>query len=138
MRSYNSRRNRGDEFRNRRTPKLCTKSVPVYHEMLDVITKEFQEDTPRAMLLADDLVICDEIRERKEERLENWRGCLEDAGLKVSRLKTEHLPLAGNQQKINMKEYDSDGKSTAGVSIQIFGNYNRQRRRMWNRSGKGG
>ena len=65
-------------------------------------------------------LIC-ETRERTEDRLENWRGCLEDAGLKVSRLKTEHLPLAGNQQKIYMKEYDSDGKTTAGVSIQIFG-----------------
>ena len=39
------------------------------------------------MLFADDLVICDE-RERMEERLENWRGCLEDAGLKVSSSKT--------------------------------------------------
>ena len=82
------------------------------------------------MLFADDLVNC--------ERLENWRGCLEDAGLKVSRSKTEHLPQAGNLQKINMKEYDSDGKTTAGISIQIFGNYDRPRGRMSNRSGTGG
>ena len=29
---------------------------------------------------------------------------------------------AGNLQKINMKEYDSDGKITAGISIQTLGN----------------
>ena len=63
------------------------------------------------MLFADNLVICDETRERTEDRLENWRGCLEDAGLQVSMSKTEHLPPAGNLQKINMKEYDSDGKT---------------------------
>ena len=103
--------------------------------ILDVITEEIQEDTPWAMLFADDLVICDETRERTEDRLENWRGCLEDAGLKVSRSKTEHLPQAGNLQKINMKEYDSDGKTTAGIGIQIFGNYDRPRGRMSNRSG---
>ena len=40
------------------------------------------------MLFADDLVPCDESPDRMEERLENWRGCLEDAGLKVSRAKT--------------------------------------------------
>ena len=70
------------------------------------------------MLFADDLVICDETRERTEDRLENWRGCSEYAGLKVSRSKTEHPPPARNLQKTNMKEYDSDGKTTAGISIQ--------------------
>ena len=90
------------------------------------------------MLFADDLVICDETRERTEDRLGNWRGCLEDAGLKVSRSKIKHLPPAGNLQKINMKEYGSDGKTTAVISIQIFGNYDTPRGRMWNRSGKGG
>ena len=42
-----------------------------------------------------------------EERL----GCLEDAGPKVSRSKTEHLPPAGNLQKREMKEYDRDGST---------------------------
>ena len=77
--------------------------------ILDVLTEEIQEDKPWAMLFADDLILCDETRERMEERLENWRGCLEDAGLKVSRSKTEHLPPARNLQKIVMKEYDGDG-----------------------------
>ena len=98
--------------------------------ILDVITEEIQEDTQWAMLFADDLVICDETRERTGYRSENWSGSLEDAGLKVSRSKSI--------QKINMKEYDSNGKTTAGISIQIFGNYDRPRGRMWNRNGKGG
>ena len=74
--------------------------------ILDVITNEIQENMPWAMLFAEDLLICDETRERAEDRLENWKGCLEDAGLKVNRSKTEHLPQAGNLQKISMKEYD--------------------------------
>ena len=40
---------------------------------MDVFTEEIQEDTPSAMLFADGLVLCDETRERMEERLENWR-----------------------------------------------------------------
>ena len=98
--------------------------------ILDVITEEIQEDTQWAMLFADDLVICDETRERTGYRSENWSGSSEDAGLKVRRSKSI--------QKINMKEYDSNGKTTAGISIQIFGNYDRPRGRMLYRSGKGG
>ena len=37
--------------------------------ILDVITEGIQEDTPWAMLFADDFVLCDESRERMEERL---------------------------------------------------------------------
>ena len=37
------------------------------------------------MLFADNLVHCDETGNRMEERLENWRECLENAGSKVSR-----------------------------------------------------
>ena len=38
-------------------------------------------------------------------------GCLEDAGLTVSRSKTEHnMPPAGNLQKIE-NEYDQDGST---------------------------
>jgi len=44
------------------------------------------------MLFADDLVICDREGGWVEERLQEWRGHLEDAGLKVCRKKTEHLP----------------------------------------------
>ena len=59
---------------------------------------------------------------------------MEGAGRKKSRSQIEHLPPAGNLQEINMKEYDSDGKTTAGISVQTFGKYDRPR----GRSGKGG
>lgn len=56
--------------------------------ILNVITKVIEEDTLfLAMLFADDLVLCEEIKERIEERIDNWRGCCEYAGLKVSRQK---------------------------------------------------
>lgn len=35
------------------------------------------------MLFADDLVLRDETKEMTEERLEKWRGCSEDAELKI-------------------------------------------------------
>ena len=80
------------------TPRLCTQSVTVYQDL----SCHHRGDSG-GMLFANDLVICGGSRERTEERLENWRGCLEDAGLKVSVSKMEHLPWksAGNLQKIN-------------------------------------
>ena len=75
--------------------------------VLDVITEEIDEETPWAMLFADDLVLCDEFSDRMEERLENCRGCPEDAGLKVSRAKTGHLPPLDSTIKIRMK-YDEE------------------------------
>ena len=45
-----------------------------------VITEEIKEDTPRAMRFAGNLFHCDETRKKIEERLENWRDCLGDAG----------------------------------------------------------
>jgi len=37
--------------------------------------------------------------------LEDWRKRLEEAGLKVGRAKTEHLPPPGAQGSIRMKQY---------------------------------
>ena len=44
-----------------------------------------------SMFFADDIVLVSESREELQERLELWRGLLEDYGLKVSRQKTEYL-----------------------------------------------
>ena len=65
------------------------------------ITEEFEEGTPWAMLFADDLVLCDPDREMMELRLERWRECMENNGLKLSRAKTEHLQTPG----VRMKRY---------------------------------
>ena len=55
--------------------------------IIDVITEEIEEGTPWAMLLADDLVLWDPDREMMELRLERWRECMDNNGLKVSRAK---------------------------------------------------
>lgn len=76
--------------------------------IMDVITEEIEEQTPWAMLFADDLVLCDGNAQDVERRLERWRRCLEDGGLKISRTKTEHLVPAGDPVKICLKEYSTD------------------------------
>ena len=76
--------------------------------ILDVITEEIEEDTPWAMLFADDLVLCDGKAEDMERRLEIWRECLEEGGLKLSRTKTEHLVPSGDAVNIKLKEYNKE------------------------------
>ena len=41
-----------------------------------------------------------------EVRLEKWRSSSKDAGLKVSRTKTEHLPPLTSLEKIKMRQYE--------------------------------
>ena len=57
------------------------------------------------MLFADDIVICEETREKVEQRLESWRYALERRGMKVSRLKTEYLCIDGgiDNETVKMK-----------------------------------
>ena len=73
--------------------------------IIDVITEEIEEGTPWAMLFADDLELCDPDRDMVELRLERWRECMEKNGLKVSRVKTEHLQTTGDTDPVRMKRY---------------------------------
>ena len=57
------------------------------------------------MLFADDLVLCDPDREMMELRLERWRECMDNNGLKVSRAKTEHIQTLGDTDPVRMKRY---------------------------------
>ena len=79
--------------------------------ILDVITEEIVEEPPWAMLFADDLVLCDREADGMEARLEAWRKQLEDAGLKLSRTKTEYMPPTGANRKIKLKNYDQHDHS---------------------------
>ena len=79
--------------------------------ILDVITEEIVEEPPWAMLFADDLVLCDREADGMEDRLEAWRKHLEDAGLKLSRTKTEYMPPTGATRKIKLKNYNQHDHS---------------------------
>jgi len=76
--------------------------------ILNVISEKIDEKTPWAMLFADDIVICGKEGGRVEERLETWRGYLEESGLKVSRKKTEHLQPKKSTTRIRMKRYGQE------------------------------
>ena len=77
--------------------------------IMDTITEEIKEAPPsRAMLFADDLVLCDKQSQGVEERLGKWRDHLEGAGLNLSRTKTEYLPPARDQWKIMLKSHSHE------------------------------
>ena len=76
--------------------------------IMDTITDDIDEDSPWTMLFADDLVLCDRDSERVEERLECWREHLEDAGLKLSRTKTEYMSPQEDSRKLRLKNYNQE------------------------------
>ena len=59
------------------------------------------------MLFTDDIVICEETREKVEQRLECWRYALERRGIKVSRSKTEYLCVSGGNDDKTVKMEDT-------------------------------
>ena len=59
--------------------------------IIDVITKDIQDELPWSMLFADDIVIVGEEKEEVNEKLETWRQTLELNGLRLSRSKTEYM-----------------------------------------------
>ncbi|MCI4382174.1 hypothetical protein PGIGA_G00260740 [Pangasianodon gigas] len=59
--------------------------------VMDQLSEEVRQESPRTMMFADDIVICSESREQVEENLERWRFALERRGMKVSRSKTEYV-----------------------------------------------
>ncbi|KAK3545348.1 hypothetical protein QTP70_004069 [Hemibagrus guttatus] len=59
--------------------------------VMDQLSEEVRQESPWAMMFADDIVICSESREQVEENLERWRFALERRGMKVSHSKTEYM-----------------------------------------------
>ena len=68
-----------------------------------MLTDEVRKESPWTMLLADDIVICEETREEVEQRLESWKYALERRGMKVSRSKTEYLCINGGNDAKTVK-----------------------------------
>ena len=59
-------------------------SPPLFIIIMDVIAENI-DTTPQAMLFADDLVLCEEMKEEAEQQLEVWRNAMESRGLRVGR-----------------------------------------------------
>ena len=94
----------------------CTVNVGLHQELalspylfdliMDVLTREVKEEPPWSMMFADDIVLCDDTREKVGEKLEAWRRVMEERGLKVSRNKTEYMAFnAEGAGSIRMHDY---------------------------------
>ena len=69
---------------------------------MDRLTDEVRREPPWTMVFADNIVICKDIREKVEQRLESWKYALERRGMKVSRSKTKYLCInVVNNKKIS-------------------------------------
>ena len=75
--------------------------------IMDSLMDEVRREPPWAMLFANDIVICEETREKVERRLESCRYALEKRGMKVSRSKTEYLCINGGNDDETMKMKDT-------------------------------
>ena len=74
---------------------------------MDAITEDIAEETPWAMLFADDIALSGESCDQVKGGLESWRARLEGVGVRLSRKKTKHLPPPGEQKNIKLKECNS-------------------------------
>ena len=75
--------------------------------IMDRLTYEVKREPPWTMLFADDIVICEETREKVERRLECWKYALERRGMKVSRSKTKYLCINGGNDDKTVKMEDT-------------------------------
>ena len=74
---------------------------------MDRLTDEVRREPPWTMLFTDDIVICEEIGEEVEQRLESWKCALERRGIKVSRSKTVYLCINGKNDDERVKIEDT-------------------------------
>ena len=71
------------------------------------LTDKVKGESPCTMLFADNIVICEEIREEVKQRLEAWRYTLERRGIKTSRSKTKYLCINGGNDDETVKMEDT-------------------------------
>ena len=57
--------------------------------VMDRMTDDIREEAPWTMMFGYDIVICNESKERVEEKLDSWRYALDRRGMKVNRRNTE-------------------------------------------------
>ena len=80
--------------------------------LMDVISEEIGRGPPHAMLLADDLTICENTHEQVEEQLELRRKANENKGLRFNRSNTEYLPPSScHDSKVKLGGEDIESES---------------------------
>ena len=82
-------------------------SLFLFTVIMDRLMDEVRREPPWTMLLADDIVICEETREEMEQRLESWRYALKRRGMKVSRSKVKYLYINGGNDNETVKMEDT-------------------------------
>ena len=75
--------------------------------IMDRLTDEVRRESPWTMLFDDDIVSCEETREKVERRLKSWKYVLKRRGMKVSRSKTEYLCINGENDDETVKMDDT-------------------------------
>ena len=96
-------------------------SPPLFVVIIDVIREHIEEGTPWAMLLADDLVLCDPDREMMELRQERWKESMEK----------KHLQTTGDVDRLGWIREDRNGQlaNSAVLHISLSGINDRQNKR---------
>ena len=85
--------------------------------VLDELTKSIQDEVPRCMMFADDIVLIEETREDVEAKLELWRQTLECRGFRLSRSKTEYMEchFSGSTRDGGVGVITLDGKEISST-----------------------
>ena len=79
----------------------------LFEVIMDRLTDEVRREPPWTMLLADDIVICEETRKEVKRKLVSWRYALERRGMKVSKSKTKYLCINGENDDETVKIEDT-------------------------------
>ncbi|RLM74125.1 hypothetical protein C2845_PM15G20950 [Panicum miliaceum] len=77
---------------------------------MDEVTSDIQDDIPRCMLFADDVVLVDESREGVNRKLELWRRTLKSKGFRLSRTKTEYMMCDFSATRLEDGDVSLDGQ----------------------------
>ncbi|XP_048001352.1 protein CBFA2T1 [Leguminivora glycinivorella] len=67
----------------------------LFSVVLDVVSAKVHEPSPWLMMYADDIALTDEDKQKLEHKVNQWKGALEDGGLKLNVAKTEYMACGG-------------------------------------------
>ena len=74
---------------------------------MDCLIGHIQRKAPWDMLFADNVMLCEKTRKEVEERLEMWRGAMEDKRMRISKEKTEYLGMCvTNEETVKIQAED--------------------------------